>query len=307
MSKNNTKAKIMRVDFDKFKELIEIANKNSKTLKIIKNEQVNKIYFVSFDNEGNLNFIGKNSRIGVIDKIALMREMSENQDINQINDQLVALIDRVPDQYNYFWLSVGYTLAGIIVLGLLLLILPATSILLPAGFALGTLALLGYSFVTVFTVGELIRNLGNLYTSINNSSSYQKFIIPGSGLAIGALFGAIVGTLVPGIGTIIGAAVGAAVGLSVGASLVVIDYVRKKAENPLVLQQLADSLSVNEPLGSPVESKNRKFHNSRLGDTLEQNYQDYVGQYNKLFSSIKDKKEDELLDNKLHNNNLPNF
>ena len=290
MGKSNTAVKIMRVDSEKFEQLklqVEI-NKHKKTFKVKREEEVNKIYFVYFDEQENLHFIGKRSHSGVIDRTALMREIPEGQNSSQINTHLVALIDREIAQKQEFKLTSREKLlvfASAIVLGLVMgvgsyFIIP---LVLIHAIVIGLLSLQGGALAAFTT----IRLVNSLFESPNSPNIFKALGNMTASSLLGAGIGCLLGTLVaPGIGALIGAGIGAAVGFSISAVLVVITYVQKKADNPVVIQQLTESLSINEPLGEALKTAERKFSSNEA----RHYYGDYVGQYKKLFPAVKEMK-----------------
>ncbi len=286
MSKLKTDLKIMRVDYQAFKRLEEKNINHNKTFKIRKDEKVNKIYFISFDDEGNLHYIGKNSKYGFIDKIALMREISDGQDSNQINAQLIALIDQESkDNIPRLLYLVGFlfVLSAVIVTVMALIslcmvpIFPASPAAVP--FIISSLLILG---------APSIGGLYKIFDTLNTTSNFRKFYIPASGIALGASLGASVGTIIaPGIGTLIGAVIGAVVSFTAVTALVVYDHVRKKADNPLIIKHILESITINDPIGSPVKVKELEFSTKKS----RHYYGDYRDQYKKLFPSIKTKEK----------------
>ncbi|MBA2653079.1 MAG: hypothetical protein H0U73_12575 [Tatlockia sp.] len=283
MGKSNTEVKIMRVDSKAFEKLEAETIKHNKTFKVKKEEQVNKIYFVHFDEQENLHFIGKHSHTGVIDKAALMREIPEDQNSSQINSHLVALIDREIALKNEFRLSIFETLlviAATILCGLVGIGAYFTaSLILANAIPLGLYGLLfgGLgSYLTIWLVDSI-------FESPNSPGVRELLLLTANSIIVAGGAGCFLGTLVaPGVGTLIGAGIGAALCFSISTVLVIVDYVRKKADNPVVIQQLTESLSINEPLGLALKAKERKF--SSIID--KHYYGEYVGQYKKLFPAV---------------------
>ncbi|MBA2657484.1 MAG: hypothetical protein H0U70_10980 [Tatlockia sp.] len=300
MGKSNTAVKIMRVDSKTFEQLNINNDKHQKTFKIINEEQVNKIYFIHFDDQENLHFIGKHSHTGVIYRTALTREIPDGQNSSQINSHLVALIDREIAAKKEFKLTIPEKL-------LVTVAIISFGLVLGIGAYFGVPLLLMHAILVGFH-GFILGGLGSYLTIKFVDSLFESPNSPGISEALGRLTGScilgagfcgVLGTAIaPGIGTLIGAGIGAALGFSICAVLFVINYVQKRADNPnlQVIQQLTESLTINEPLGGvPLKAKERGFSSVQVKDYYQARYDygQYVGHYLKLFPTIKEIKRTE--------------